>query len=64
MGEVTHIGQETVVAHHVIRAYGGEEYERERFVQASNANRGQHLKMVVAKTMSTQLIQVFVAIAI
>ena len=64
MGAVTHVGQETVSAHRVIRAYGGAEYERNRFSAASDINRKQHLKLVTTKAFSTQFIQLLVAIAL
>ncbi len=64
MGAVTHVGQEAVSAHRIIRAYGGEEYERNRFSTASEINRKQHLKLVATKAFSTQFIQLLVAIAL
>ena len=64
MGEVTQVGQETVHAFKIIRTYGGEAYERARFRLASETNRKQQLKLIATKAMSTQLIQVVVAIAL
>ena len=52
MGDVTHVASEAVSGHRVMRTFGGEEYERERFFSASERNRRQNLKMVAAHTAS------------
>ncbi len=64
MGDVTHVVSEAVSGYRVMRAFGGEKYERGRFLLASDRNRRQNLKMVATKASSAQLIQVFVAVSI
>ncbi|MXZ44219.1 MAG: ATP-binding cassette domain-containing protein [Gammaproteobacteria bacterium] len=64
MGEVTHFGQETVVLHKTIRAYGARDQQAQAFEEASTRNRQQHLKMVATKASSAQFIQLLVAFAI
>ena len=64
MGDVTHVGQETVTAYKTIRAFGAEDQERTRFHEASNFNRKQHLKMIATKAFSTQFIQLLIAVAL
>ncbi len=64
MGDVTHITTEAVNGYRAIRIYGGDAIERKRFHRASHRNRRQHLKMIATKVVSTQLIQVFVVLAI
>lgn len=64
MGEVTHLGQETVLLHKTIRAYGAQNQQGEAFEEASTRNRQQHLKMVATKASSAQFIQLLVAFAI
>ncbi len=61
MGDVTHVASEAVNGYRVVRTFGGEEYERNRFERSSRANQQQNLKMVVTKASSTEIIQVFVA---
>ena len=61
MGEVTHVASEMISGYQVVRIFGGEKYEKERFRQSSARNRKQNLKMVVTKAASTQVIQIFVA---
>ncbi len=64
MGAVTHAASEAVAGHHVTRAFGGEAYERGRFVAASDRNRRQNVKMAAAKASSAHIIQLFVAAAL
>ena len=64
MGDVTRIASETVSGYRVMRTFGGESYERDRFVAASERNRRQNLKMAATKAVSTQTIQLLVAIAL
>ncbi|MCZ6709773.1 MAG: lipid A export permease/ATP-binding protein MsbA [Gammaproteobacteria bacterium] len=64
MGDVTHVASETVSGYRVVRIFGGEDYEKERFNKSSRTNRRQNLKMVATKVTSTQTIQIFVAMAL
>lgn len=64
MGEVTHFGQETVVLHKTIRAYGAQDQQAQAFEDASTRNRQQQLKMVATKASSSQFIQLLVAFGI
>ena len=63
MGDVTHVATESISGFKVVRSFGGEEYERERFVSSSNRNREQFLKMEATKALSTPLVQLIVAIS-
>ena len=64
MGDVTHVTSETVSGYRVVRTFGGEAYERQRFLKASHTNRRQNLKMVVTKTASTHFVQILVVGAV
>ena len=61
MGDVTHAASEAVSGHREIKVFGGERYERDRFVAASEQNRRQNLKMSVTKALSAQVIQFLAA---
>ena len=61
MGDVTHIASEAVSGHRIMRAFGGEAYERGRFVAASDRNRRQNVKMAATKASSAHVIQLLVA---
>ena len=64
MGDVTHIGQETVNFYKTIRSFGGTRLRNQTFRDASEQNRRQHLKMVATKAISAQVIQLLAALAI
>ena len=64
MGDVTHVASEAVSGYREVRIFGGQPYERDRFVKSSHYNRRQNLKMVATKVSSTQVIQFLVVIAL
>lgn len=51
MGDLTHIASETIQGYKVVRSFGGERYETDRFRNASEANTHKQLRM--AKTAAT-----------
>lgn len=63
MGDVTHVANETIRAYREVRVYGGSEYEKQRFHQASAYNRKQSLKLAFTSSISPPVIQLLVGIA-
>ena len=63
MGDINHVVSETITAFQIVKTYGGEEYERQRFDRASKENLKQGMKMVVTSALSTSLVQLLLAIA-
>ncbi len=63
MGQVTHVTSETIHGFQVVRSYGGEEYERERFMAASLRNLRKGLQMVKVGAVTTPILQVLVVAA-
>ena len=64
MGDVTHVASEAVSGYREVRIFGGQTYERDRFVRSSQYNRRQNLKMTATKVSSTQVIQFLVVVAL
>jgi len=64
MGDITHVASESISGYRVVRIFGGEEYERERFRGVSEQNLLQSLKMASTQAISVPIIQVLVALAI
>ncbi len=64
MGGVTHTSQEIVDGIKVIKAFGGDQYESQRFSQVANKNRQQTMKMNLTKALSTPFIQFIASFAI
>jgi len=63
MGEVSHIVNESITGYSVVKNYGGQAFERERFDRASTSNLKKNLKMVITSSINTPLIQLLMAIA-
>jgi len=64
MGDITHVASESITGYRVVRTFGGEDYERERFRDVSARNLRQSLKMASTQAISVPVIQVLVAVAI
>lgn len=63
MGDVTHVTQEAINGYQVVRIYGGQAYENARFESASDSNRQQFMKLVVANSASISVIQILVGVS-
>ncbi len=64
MGDVTHVSSEVVTGYRVVRVFGGEKFESDRFEAASKYNLVQSLKMEFTKAISTPIVQLLVALCI
>lgn len=64
IGDMTHITSELVGGHRVVRSYGGEAYERRRFLESSLYNRRQSLKLATTLAIHNPLMQLIIAIAL
>jgi subfamily B ATP-binding cassette protein MsbA len=63
-GEVIHVLEESIECHKVVKIFGGQEYESNRFGQVSNALRHFNMKQTVAASATVPLVQIFAAIAL
>ena len=64
MGDVTHVAGEGINGYRVIRLYGGQKYETDKFDKATKANLQRELKIVVTNSVGTSTIQLLFAIPI
>ncbi len=64
MGDVTHITEEMVHGHRIIKVFNGQEYEQSHFEAANEKNRMLNLKMVVTKSASTPIVQAILGIVL
>ena len=64
IGDMTHITSELVNGHRVVRSYGGEDYEKNRFIDSSLHNRRQSLKLISTSSIHNQIMQLIIAIAL
>ena len=63
MGDVTHVASETIQGYRVVRSFGGEKYERERFLKASQSNTDKQLRMTRTGAIYTPMLQLVIYIA-
>ncbi|WP_417500607.1 lipid A export permease/ATP-binding protein MsbA [Marinobacter sp.] len=64
MGDITHVASESITGYRVVRTFGGEGYEKERFQKVNDRNLKQSLKMASTQAISVPVIQTLVAVAI
>jgi subfamily B ATP-binding cassette protein MsbA len=57
MGEVSHIVDEAIEGHQVVKLFGGQKNESNNFGQVNNQNYRQHLKLVLTRGLSGFIIQ-------
>jgi subfamily B ATP-binding cassette protein MsbA len=63
MGGMTHVLEETIQCHRVVKVFGGQDYETERFAKASQAVRGFNMKQTVPAALATPTTHILAAIA-
>ncbi|CCE21814.1 lipid A export permease/ATP-binding protein MsbA [Methylotuvimicrobium alcaliphilum] len=64
IGNLTHITSELVSGHRIVRSYGGEEYEKNRFKDSSQFHRRQSLKLAATSALHGPLLQLIISIAL
>ncbi|EZH78462.1 lipid transporter ATP-binding/permease [Ectopseudomonas composti] len=60
MGDVTHVTSESIQGYRVVRSFGGEDYEKRRFLEASEENKNKQLKMVRTGAVYTPSLQLVI----
>jgi subfamily B ATP-binding cassette protein MsbA len=63
VGDITQVSGEMVNGYRVMRSFGGEAYEQERFASVSKNNYMQNMKIVMTSAANTPVIQLLVACA-
>ncbi|PJE80972.1 Lipid A export ATP-binding/permease protein MsbA [invertebrate metagenome] len=64
MGDLTHVTSESINGYRVVRGFGGEQYEKKRFMATSARNTQQNIKMVKASAVHTPVLQLLVSCAL
>lgn len=64
MGDFTHVVDEVLQGHKVIKIFGGQDYERERFHHVNNRVRQFNMKLVAAAEASGPLVQLLAVLAL
>lgn len=64
MGQVTHVTQEMIEGHRVVKVFGGSDYEQAQFEKVNEHNRVQHIKMALTRSAGTPIIQILVGMVL
>ncbi len=64
MGDVTHVTEEAVNGHEVIKVFGGKEQETRNFSVINENNRRLHLKLIATQLLSSSMIQLAAGVAV
>lgn len=63
VGDITQVSSEMINGYQVMRTFGGEAYEQDRFVQASKKNYAQNMKIVVTSAANAPVMHLLIAVA-
>lgn len=64
MGDVTEIASEVIDGYRVVRIFGGEQYEINKFYKATENSRRNDMKVAVSKAINVSAVQLIIAIGI
>jgi ATP-binding cassette, subfamily B, bacterial MsbA len=64
MGDITQVIEESVAAHKVVKLFGGQQYESERFGEKANWVRRYIMKQAMAAAANVPLVQMIAALAL
>ncbi len=64
MGDITHVLEEAVGGHRVVKIFGGQAYEAERFRAVNQRLRGSNMRQSIAASATVPIVQLFTAVAL
>jgi len=64
MGKITHVLEEAIGAHKVVKIFGGQDYEKARLDAANREQRGYNMRWTVASASLGPIVQIFASIAL
>jgi len=64
MGDVAHITEEAIAGQRIIKIFGGQTQEQQRFEDVNDRNRRQYMKLIATREGSLQTIQLIAALAL
>lgn len=64
MTAITHHAEENVDGYKVVRGFGGQEFEKDKFDKAARVNRNREMKVVAARSWSVSSVQLVAAVAL
>ena len=64
VGNVAYVAEEAIEGNDVIKVFGAQAHERERFREANDRNKNQFMKFAATKALSTPVVQICAAMAL
>ncbi len=64
IAQITHCAEENIEGYKVVRGFGGQEYEREKFDKTVRVNLKNEMKVVIARSWSVSTVQLVAAVAL
>jgi subfamily B ATP-binding cassette protein MsbA len=64
MGDVSHVTEEAVVGHRVVKVFQGQETEQKRFADVNERTRRLHMRMVATHMISSSMVQLAAGMAL
>lgn len=64
VGDLTHITSEMVAGNRIVKGFGGEAFERDRFKRASLENRKQYRKLMMTTAINNPIMQLLISFAL
>ena len=64
MGNITHVTEEVIDGHRVVKTFGGHALEDRNFEVANERNRQQRMKLQVSKELSDSVLQMLIVLSI
>lgn len=62
MADITHVAEESIEGYKVIRTFGGEDYETNKFNKATRMNRMREMKIIAIDSLGTSAVQVVASV--
>jgi subfamily B ATP-binding cassette protein MsbA len=64
MGDVTHVAEEMIEGHRIVKIFGGQDYERRQFQTVNERNRRMSMRWVATKAAGTPFIQLILGLGL
>ena len=55
MGNVSHVAQEVIDAHRIVKVFNGSDYETEKFARENESNARRYLRLISTDSLSALL---------
>ena len=64
MGDITHVAQEAIEGYRVVRLFGGEQYELDKFIRVTNYNQQREMKAIATSALTSPVVQLIAGFVI